>query len=175
MVRALYTLRWQIELLFKHLNSIVRVVQSDTGNAHRLRCELYGKLIAAVWIHRIHAVINNALWNATRREISMEKLYKRLQERGTGRIQQSRRRTNGPTVGAGWGERGGRVMTQSMDNADVSDKHQINWPRHILQQSLNLSVSEHGSAIFDNIRIGTDFHEGWENAPLGIVKPVSVE
>jgi len=43
MVRALYTLRWQIELLFKQLKSILRVHQSATGNVHRLRCELYGK------------------------------------------------------------------------------------------------------------------------------------
>lgn len=81
MVRALYTLRWQIELLFKQLKSILRVHQSNTGNAHRLRCELYGKLIAAVVVHRLHAVANSALWNAARREISIDKLYKRLQER----------------------------------------------------------------------------------------------
>lgn len=81
MVRALYRLRWQIELLFKQLKSILRVHQSDTGNAQRLRCELYGKLIAAVLVHRIHGVANTELWNAARREISMDKLYKRLQER----------------------------------------------------------------------------------------------
>ena len=81
MVRALYTLRWQIELLFKQLKSILQVHRSDTGNEHRLRCELYGKLIAAVWMHRIHAGANNVLWNALHREISMAKLYKRLQER----------------------------------------------------------------------------------------------
>ena len=61
MVRALYTLRWQIELLFKQFKSILRVHHSNTGNEHRLRCELYGKLIAAVWVHRIHAVANTAL------------------------------------------------------------------------------------------------------------------
>ncbi|MFC2171895.1 IS4 family transposase [Acidobacteriota bacterium] len=81
MVRALYTLRWQIELLFKQLKSILRVHQSATAKEHRLRCELYGKLIAAVIVHRIHAAANNSLWNTKRREISMEKLYKRLQER----------------------------------------------------------------------------------------------
>ncbi len=81
MVRALYTVRWQIELLFKQLKSILRVHQSDTGKEHRLRCELYGKLIGAVIIHRIHAVETNRLWNTQRREISMEKLYKRFQER----------------------------------------------------------------------------------------------
>ncbi len=81
MVRALYTLRWQIELLFKQLKSILCVHQSNTGNENRLRCELYGKLIAAVIIHRIHAAETNRLWNTQRREVSMEKLYKRFQER----------------------------------------------------------------------------------------------
>lgn len=81
MVRALYTLRWQIELLFKQFKSILRVHQSATGNVHRLHCELYGKLIAAVWVQRLHAVANTALWNASGQEISLAKLYKRLQER----------------------------------------------------------------------------------------------
>jgi hypothetical protein len=81
MVRALYTLRWQIELLFKQFKSILQVHQSATGNEHRLRCELYGKLIAAVWVQRLHAVANTALWNTSRQEISLAKLYKRLQER----------------------------------------------------------------------------------------------
>ena len=81
MARALYTVRWQIELLFKQLKSILRVHQSDTGNENRLRCELYGKLVGAVIIHRIHAAETNRLWNTHRREISMEKLYKRFQER----------------------------------------------------------------------------------------------
>ncbi len=81
MVRALYTVRWQIELLFKQLKSILRVHQSDTGKENRLRCELYGKLIVAVIIHRIHAAETNRFWNTQRREVSMEKLYKRFQER----------------------------------------------------------------------------------------------
>ena len=81
MVRALYTVRWQIELLFKQLKSILRVHQSDTENENRLRCELYGKLIGAVLIHRIHAAETNRLWNTKRRELSMDKLYKRFQER----------------------------------------------------------------------------------------------
>jgi hypothetical protein len=80
-VRVLYTVRWQIELLFKQLKSILRVHQSDTGKENRLRCELYGKLIGAVLIHRIHAEETNRLWNTKRREVSMDKLYKRFQER----------------------------------------------------------------------------------------------
>ena len=81
MVRALYTVRWQIELLFKQLKSILHIHQSDTGNENRLRCELYGKLIAALLIHRIHGAETNWLWENKRRELSMDKLYKRIQER----------------------------------------------------------------------------------------------
>jgi hypothetical protein len=81
MVRALYTVRWQIELLFKQLKSILCVHQSNTGKENRLRCELYGKLIGAVIIHRIHAAENNRIWNTKRRQVSIEKLYKRFQER----------------------------------------------------------------------------------------------
>ncbi len=81
MVRAFYTVRWQIELLFKQLKSILCIHQSDTGKEDRLRCELYGKLIGAVILHRIHAAENNRLWNTRHRQVSMEKLYKRFQER----------------------------------------------------------------------------------------------
>ncbi|MEX0828893.1 MAG: IS4 family transposase [Nitrospirales bacterium] len=73
MVRALSTLRWQIELLFKQFKSILRVHQSATGNVHRLRCELYGKLIAAVWVQRLHAVANTTLWHSSRQEVSLAK------------------------------------------------------------------------------------------------------
>lgn len=81
MVRMLYTVRWQIELLFKQLKSILRIHHSTTGKEARLRCELYGKLIGAVLIHRIHAGENARYWNTHHREVSMDKLYKRMQER----------------------------------------------------------------------------------------------
>ena len=82
--RALYTVRWQIELLFKQLKSILCVHVSHTSNENRLLCELYGKLIGAVIIHRIHAAETNMWWNTKRREVSMDKLYKRFQERAFG-------------------------------------------------------------------------------------------
>lgn len=80
-VRSLYILRWQIELLFKQIKTILCVHKSNTGRENRLRCEIYGKLIMAVMIHRIHAEINIRLWNSKHKELSMEKLYKRIQER----------------------------------------------------------------------------------------------
>lgn len=81
MVRPFYALRWQIELLFKQIKSVLCIHKSNTGKENRLLCEIYGKLIMAVLIHRIHADINIRLWNHKRRELSMEKLYKRIQER----------------------------------------------------------------------------------------------
>ena len=88
MVRALYTLRWQIEFLFKQRKSILRVHQSDTTKEPRWHCELYRKLITAVIIHRIHAATNSRLWNTTQRELRMEKLSKRLQERAFSLLRQ---------------------------------------------------------------------------------------
>ncbi len=81
MVRALYSLRWQIELVFKQFKSILHVHHSITSNEHRVRCELYGKLIAAVLVHRIHAWASRARDPAVGREMSFEKVYKRVQER----------------------------------------------------------------------------------------------
>lgn len=81
MVRPLYSLRWQIELLFKQLKSVLTIHKSATGKEPRLRCELLGKLIVAILIHRIHADVNIELWNTKGQEISMDKLYKRIQER----------------------------------------------------------------------------------------------
>jgi len=78
---SLYRLRWQIELLFKQLKSIMRIHQSNTGLESRLLCELYGKLLMAVLIHRVHAFCQGELWNSQRCEISFDKFHKRFQER----------------------------------------------------------------------------------------------
>lgn len=80
-VRSLYRLRWQIELIFKQLKSVLRIHRSNTGIEHRLLCELYGKLIMAVIIHSIHAHLNLEMLNTKGVEVSFDKLYKRIQER----------------------------------------------------------------------------------------------
>lgn len=81
MAYDLYRVRWQIELVFKQLKSVMRIHQSDTGIENRLRCELYGKLIMAVLIHRVHAFLQGGLWHSNRQEVSFDKLHKRFQER----------------------------------------------------------------------------------------------
>ncbi len=81
MLWRVYAIRWQIELLFKQLKSVLQVHHSNTGNEYRLKCETYGKLIMGTFISRIHGAINAELWNTNKRELSMDKFYKRIQER----------------------------------------------------------------------------------------------
>lgn len=81
MVRPFYGLRWQIELLFKQLKSVLSIDMSHTAKEPRLQCELLGRLIVAILVHRIHAQANATLWNTKRQEVSMEKIHKRFQER----------------------------------------------------------------------------------------------
>lgn len=81
MVRHLYCLRWQIELVFKQLKSVLCIHNCKTGKINRLLCEVYGKMLMAIIVHRIHTKSNIKLWNNERREVSMDKLYKRIQER----------------------------------------------------------------------------------------------
>jgi hypothetical protein len=80
-VRSLYRLRWQIELIFKQLKSVLRIHCSNTAKDHRLMCELYGKLIMAVIIHGLHANLNLKMLSTKGREVSFDKFYKRVQER----------------------------------------------------------------------------------------------
>jgi hypothetical protein len=77
----LYALRWQIELLFKQFKSVLHIHKSNTSKGNRLVCEIYGTLIVAVFIALTHATINSFWWNTGKREVSFNKLAKRIQER----------------------------------------------------------------------------------------------
>jgi hypothetical protein len=86
-VFSLYRLRWQIELIFKQLKSVLRIHCSNTAKEYRLKCEILGKLIMAVIIHNIHSSMNARMWTTRKREISLDKLYKRIQERAFSLLQ----------------------------------------------------------------------------------------
>jgi len=77
----LYSLRWQIELLFKRLKSTLAIHHTNTANIHRLHCQLYGTLILAALMQHLYATLNNDLWNERKEQLSPDKLFKRLQER----------------------------------------------------------------------------------------------
>lgn len=81
MIRPLYSLRWQIELLFKQMKSVLNINHIATKNENRFRCEVIGKLIVAILLYKIHSHLNIHLWNTAHQEISFDKLFKRIQER----------------------------------------------------------------------------------------------
>lgn len=86
-VLSLYRLRWQIELVFKQLKSVLLIHSSNTTKVYRLKCEIYGKLIMAVLIHGIHSSVNSHMWLTKKGEVSFDKLYKRIQERSFSLLQ----------------------------------------------------------------------------------------
>lgn len=72
-VGTVYTVRWQIELIFKNWKSCLKIHYLKGTNPNRIRCLLYGKLISIVIINIIHKF---AAWNAQKlgREISLHKV-----------------------------------------------------------------------------------------------------
>ena len=82
MLRTFYRLRWNVELIFKSWKSVLRMHKTNVRkNEHRLKCELYAKLILATIVHRIHHHLNSYMWNSLKRELSLDKLWKYIQSR----------------------------------------------------------------------------------------------
>jgi hypothetical protein len=80
MLRALYRLRWNVELIFKSWKSVLGMHKTNVRkNSYRLKCELYAKLILATIVHRIHHHLNSYMWNSQKRELSLDKLWKYIQ------------------------------------------------------------------------------------------------
>ena len=80
----LYRLRWQIELIFKQLKSVLRIDEVPSGKEHRLQCEVWARLLAGLMLFSWHRYTNAACWAEHRREISFAKLARRLQHEGLG-------------------------------------------------------------------------------------------
>ena len=81
MVRSVYRLRWQIELIFKQLKSVLRIHQCTTHREDRFLCELYGRLIGAILVHVLHARSASIAWELRGTEISFDKMWKRVKEK----------------------------------------------------------------------------------------------
>jgi hypothetical protein len=79
--RQFYYLRWQIELIFKQFKSVFQIHQSSTANQYRLQCEIYGKLILLSISQAFHGSLNSMAWNSTGREVSSNKVAKRIKQR----------------------------------------------------------------------------------------------
>lgn len=74
---ALYSIRWTIELFFKQLKSILKIHKSEVkSNPHRLKCEILGRCIAAMFIAYCYSICNALTWRKLGCEISFEKTVK---------------------------------------------------------------------------------------------------
>lgn len=72
-VHDLYSLRWQIELLFKTWKSTFGLNQVKKMNVHRLKCAIYGKLIAIFVLSTTMFEIRQYLYDKQKNEISEQK------------------------------------------------------------------------------------------------------
>jgi len=74
---AFYPIRWSVELFFKQFKSILKIHKTEVKtNEHRLRCEVIGKAIVAVFISYCYSKARSNLWQTSKKEISFDKTVK---------------------------------------------------------------------------------------------------
>jgi hypothetical protein len=69
-VYGLYSLRWQIEILFKTWKSIFRIHQVKPMKIERFQCHLYGQLIGLCLVASITYRMRKWIWEKKQKEIS---------------------------------------------------------------------------------------------------------
>jgi hypothetical protein len=72
----LYANRWQVEIFFREMKSLLKINNCQSARPHRLHCEVLGRLILAVLICRALTLISRPPG-----ELSLNKFIKRLLER----------------------------------------------------------------------------------------------
>lgn len=69
-IRALYSMRWQIELVFKNWKSNFHLDKYTGYRVERIECFLYSRLLLIFITTKIFSWIRNNLWNAHKAELS---------------------------------------------------------------------------------------------------------
>src|SRR5215510_294217 len=74
-----YSLRWQVELVFKSCKSDLHLATLPTKTVAPTLCYLYGRLLLIVLAYALGPALRTALWTRQRRELSFLKLVRYLQ------------------------------------------------------------------------------------------------
>ncbi len=82
MMAYLYRVRWQVELIFRQLKSVLRIHESNSDKPCRVQCEIWARLLAAVVIFAWHAHANAVCWATYGCEASFEKVSVLFQQWG---------------------------------------------------------------------------------------------
>jgi len=82
MLSYVYRLRWQVELIFRQVKSVLRLDQTESENPHRVQAEIWARLICACLLFAWHAQASAHCWRHYQCEASFEKLARILQQWG---------------------------------------------------------------------------------------------
>lgn len=74
-----YTLRWQVEPVFKSWKSHLQLATLTTKTVDSTLCYLYGRLLLILLTYALCPSLRAALWANKRREVSLLKLVRHLQ------------------------------------------------------------------------------------------------
>lgn len=76
-ILAFYPIRWSVELFFKQLKSILNIHKTEVkNNEYRLKCEVLGKCIVAMFISYCYSKARSCAWRRLGKEISFDKTVK---------------------------------------------------------------------------------------------------
>ncbi|MGH7493048.1 MAG: IS4 family transposase [bacterium] len=77
-IRALYGIRWQIELIFKSWKSNFALAKVTGKRSERIKCILYAKLLLIMITTKICIAVRNYVWLTAHRELSIFQATKYL-------------------------------------------------------------------------------------------------